>query len=120
MLSTKEKTLFSSLLALFVVPELIWGMVTKFWFYSIFGVWKQVNEHVSFLFDQNNARSYFLILVAQIISLVFLFVIILKKRQQIRHYILISISLFVAIVFTAYVVLSSYFVAFGSITLSGM
>lgn len=119
-LTKKEKYAFGLLSAIFLAPEVIWGIISKYYFFSVFGSWEQMKEQVAFFRDTANASLYFNILFIQVVSIFILLVLTFTKRKKIKHYLLTSGVLLVLFLASLFVSLAGYFVAYGKITLTGM
>jgi len=100
MLSAKEKLTFGVLTALFVVPEIIWGIISKYWFFSSFGSWKDEVQHIPFLSDPTNGIFYTNILFVQAIGLLMSVIFIVAKRKSIKLYIPMLAVLFLLVCFS--------------------
>ncbi|MFA6077298.1 MAG: hypothetical protein WC735_04465 [Candidatus Paceibacterota bacterium] len=107
-LSLKEKYTFGLLSAIFLVPELIWGMISKYWFFSIFGSWKNLEQNVAFLSDNTNAKLYTNILFLQIFSLLVLLILAIYKGQKLKFFTPIIVLLIALIGLGGIVFMYSY------------
>jgi hypothetical protein len=117
-LTKKDKIIFSVLLLLFIIPEIVWGMISKYWFYSLFGTWSQVKENVVFISTPLNAKLYFFILLAEAVSLLYLLCMLIKVRKKITFMWLWLVILLAIILSASYVLFISSFSAFGSLQMT--
>jgi hypothetical protein len=117
MLSTKEKICFGVLSALFFVPELMWGMVSKYWLSGILGKPEMLSQ-LEIWFDKTTAPFYSGILLIQFLSLLSLVILTLVKRQKIKGYALILILELVLLISCVLVLLVSFVSYTGTISIS--
>ncbi|MCK9352220.1 MAG: hypothetical protein WCT49_05760 [Candidatus Paceibacterota bacterium] len=107
-LTKKERLIFSTFSALFIVPELVWGMISKYWFFSIFGSWKNLEQNVAFLSDNTNAKLYTNILFLQILSLLVLLILATYKGKKLKFFTPIIVLLIALIGLGGIVLMYSY------------
>lgn len=106
-LTKKEKLILSILSALFIAPELVWGMISKYWFYTLLGTRFDVNAHVLFIADPKNSKFYTNILFLQFFGLLGLLIFVIIKRKKIK-----SPNLFITLS-SVLLILTSVVLAFG-------
>ena len=116
MLSKKEKYIFGLLSALFVVPEIIWGMVSKYWLSGILGKPEMLSQ-IETWFNKETAPIYSSILFIEFLSLLILTILTLVKRKKIKGYILVLIFELIFLISCAIVLLVSFVSYTGTISM---
>lgn len=116
MLSVKEKILFDVFTVLFIVPEVIWGMTSKYWLSSIFGKPEMLSQ-VETWFGKKTAPFYSGILLIEFLSLLVLVILTLVKRKKIKGYLLALAFELILLVSCAVVLLVSFVSYTGTISM---
>jgi len=103
-----DKLIFGSLSTLFIVPELIWGMISKYWFYTLFGTRFDVDARVVFISDPANSKFYTNILFLQFFVLLGLLILVIYKGKKLKFFTPIIVLLIALIGLGGIVLMFSY------------